>query len=80
LFYNPSEGIKLLGIQLLGTVAIITWVSALSIPIFLTLNKLGLFRVPKEIEIIGLDISEMGGVNEELYSKLRKDFSISSPP
>jgi len=39
------------------------WVSALSIPIFLILNRLGLFRVPKEVEIMGLDIAELGGVN-----------------
>jgi hypothetical protein len=35
--------------------------------------------VPKEIEIMGLDIAEMGGVNEEIYSKLRTDFGVISP-
>ena len=55
------------------------WVSALSIPIFLTLNKFGLFRVPKEVEIMGLDIAELGGVNQEVYNKLKKDFSFFTP-
>jgi hypothetical protein len=43
------------------------------------LNRFHLFRVPKEIEIMGLDIAEMGGVNEEIYSKLRTDFGVMSP-
>jgi hypothetical protein len=43
------------------------------------MRKLDLLRVPKEIEIIGLDISELGGVSEEVYSKLRKDFGFLSP-
>lgn len=68
LFYNPAEGIKLLGIQLLGLFAIIAWVAFWSILLFSILNKYKLFRVPKEIEIMGLDIAEMGGVNEEIYA------------
>lgn len=79
LFYDPGRGIKQLGLQALGAVAIFLWVSFLSIPLFLILNKLNLFRVPKEIEIIGLDISEMGGLSDDMYSKLRKDFAINSP-
>ena len=35
--------------------------------------------MPKEIEIMGLDIAEMGGVNEETYQALRKGFGIPSP-
>ncbi len=46
--------------------------------LFTTLNRFDLFRVPKEIEIMGLDIAEMGGVNEEIYSKLRTDFGATS--
>jgi len=79
LLYNPKEGIKLLGIQALGLVAIITWVSFWSILLFWTLNRFGLFRVPKEIEIMGMDIAEMGGVPEDVYAKLRKDFGVASP-
>lgn len=79
LLYNPKEGIKLLGIQFLGLVSIIVWVSFWSILLFYTLNKFGLLRVPKEIEIMGLDIAEMGGVSEDIYSKLRKEFGVASP-
>jgi len=67
LLYNPKEGIKLLGIQVVGLLAIYLWVSFWSILLFYTLNHYKLFRVPKEIEIMGLDIAEMGGVNEETY-------------
>ena len=79
LLYNGSAGIKLLGIQLLGLTAIILWVSFWSIALFSTLKKYGLFRVSKEIEIMGLDIAEMGGVNEEVYASLRKGFGVGSP-
>jgi hypothetical protein len=43
------------------------------------MKKLNLLRVPKEIEVVGLDISELGGVPEEVYAKLRKDFGLVSP-
>jgi hypothetical protein len=45
------------------------------------MKRLGLFRIDKAIEIIGLDIAEMGGVGEEIYEKMRRDFgsSIASP-
>jgi ammonium transporter, Amt family len=68
-----------LGIQALGLLAIIVWVSFWSILLFTALNKYHLFRVPKEIEIMGLDVAEMGGVSEEMYSKLRKEFGVQSP-
>jgi hypothetical protein len=32
------------------------------IPFFYVLKRLGLLRIPKEIEVLGTDISEMGGV------------------
>jgi len=28
---------------------------------------------------MGLDIAEMGGVNEDIYSKLRTEFGVMSP-
>lgn len=43
------------------------------------MKRFDLLRVPKEIEIIGMDISELGGVSEDTYSKLRKDFGIFTP-
>lgn len=43
------------------------------------MKRFNLLRVPKEIEIIGMDISELGGVSEEVYAKLRKDFGFLTP-
>lgn len=46
------------------------------------MKRLGLFRIDKAIEIIGLDIAEMGGVGEDIYEKMRREFggSISNSP
>lgn len=38
-----------------------------------SLNK---FRIDKSIEVIGLDIAEMGGLSNELFDKIVKDTSI----
>jgi hypothetical protein len=35
------------------------------------LMRIGIFRVDKEIEIVGLDIAEMGGVDEDTYERIR---------
>jgi hypothetical protein len=58
-----------------------SWVSLTSRTIFLTLKRLGLFRVDKAIELIGLDIAEMGGLSEDVYEKIRKEFGngVSTP-
>lgn len=63
----------------MGALSIFTWVSLFSISFFLTMKKFNLLRVPKEIEIIGMDISELGALSEETYGKLRKDFGIFTP-
>jgi hypothetical protein len=39
------------------------------------LKKAGLLRIDKSIEIIGLDIAEMGGVPDEVYQKVKQEFS-----
>jgi ammonia channel protein AmtB len=43
------------------------WSSFFSIIFFLSMKKLGLLRIKKEIEIIGLDIAELGGLTDEVY-------------
>jgi hypothetical protein len=35
--------------------------------LFGSLSKLGIFRIDKAIEIVGLDIAEMGGVEPTTY-------------
>jgi len=38
------------------------WASFWSILFFLSMKKLGLLRIKKEIEIVGLDLAELGGL------------------
>ena len=61
--------------------SVLAWVSLTSSLFFFAMKKLGLLRIDKAIEIVGIDIAEMGGVSEEIYEKMRKEFggSISSP-
>lgn len=63
----------------MGALAIFTWVTLCTVPFFLTMKKLNLLRVPREIEVVGLDISELGGVSEDVYARLRKDFGFLTP-
>jgi hypothetical protein len=58
-----------------------SWVTLTAGSIFFALKRMGLFRVDKAIELIGLDIAEMGGLSEEVYEKIRKEFGNGvSPP
>jgi ammonia channel protein AmtB len=63
----------------LGAGSIALWVTAITLPFFLIMKRFDLLRVPKEIEVVGLDISELGGVSEDVYAKLRKDFGFLTP-
>ena len=68
LFYGG--GFKMLGIQSLGVIAVIGWVAVTITIVFLIIKKTVGLRVPKEEEILGLDICEHG--LESAYA----DFSI----
>jgi hypothetical protein len=39
-----------------------SWTSFWSISFFYSMKRLGILRIPKEMEIVGLDISELGGM------------------
>jgi ammonium transporter, Amt family len=81
LFYDsPNKG-TYFGYQILGIVCVVAWVGTTSSLFFYVMKRLGLLRIDKAIEIIGLDIAEMGGVGEDVYEKMRREFggSISSP-
>ena len=73
LFYvtGSSKGGRFFGIQVLGAVVVFVWTSILVIIIFYSLKKLGLLRIEKSVEVIGLDIAEMGGVSDEVYNKVK---------
>lgn len=68
LFYGG--GFKMLGIQSLGVISVIGWVAVTMTVVFMIIKKTVGLRVPKEEEILGLDICEHG--LESAYA----DFSI----
>lgn len=49
--------------------------SACSFIIFFSLKRAGLLRIDRSVEIIGQDIAEMGGVSDEIYNKIKQEFS-----
>ena len=79
LFYDVPDKEAFFGYQILGMLAIILWVGVVSSIYFLTMKKLGKFRIDKTIEIIGLDIAEMGGLSNELFEDMRKENVLYSP-
>jgi len=39
------------------------------------MKRLGYLRLDKTVEIIGLDIAELGGMSEEIYKKITLEFN-----
>lgn len=58
-FYGGSG--NQLGVQILGALVISIWTMTLSFLLFFGLKMYGWLRVPREEEIVGLDISCHGG-------------------
>jgi hypothetical protein len=50
------------------------WASMCSIIFFLTMKRLKLLRIGKEIEIIGLDVAELGGLSDDVYQKIKIEY------
>ena len=59
-FITGSDG-SLLGAHVAYICAIMAWSLGLMTPFFFILKKVGLFRVPAEVEAAGLDVSHHGG-------------------
>jgi hypothetical protein len=38
------------------------------------MKKLNLLRIEKEIEIIGLDVAELGGLSDDVYQKIKIEY------
>jgi hypothetical protein len=38
------------------------------------MKRLGMLRIEREIEIIGLDIAELGGMTDEIYQKIKIEY------
>ena len=53
---------------------VFAWVSVLSGAYFYTMKRFGFLRLDKAVEIIGLDIAELGGVSNEVYEKIKLEF------
>jgi ammonium transporter, Amt family len=70
---------KFFGYQIVGMLAIIVWASAISTTYFLIMKSLNKFRIDASIEMIGLDIAEMGGLSNELFEKIRREGILASP-
>lgn len=77
LFYRSPNPWKFLGVQLLGALTITLWTAALSLGFFLLMKRLDKFRIDLSIEVIGLDLAEMGGLSSDLFDKIRKDLPSS---
>lgn len=56
-------------------IAIILWVTVTSAPVFYLLKKFKLLRLSKEIEVLGTDLTEMGGVPQWLYDEIKVGYS-----
>lgn len=52
---NASDGLEMLLWNLIGMACIIAWNAVTSILLFGTLHKVGILRVKKDVEIMGLD-------------------------
>ncbi len=68
-------GIAQLGIQLVGVLAVVLWVG-LATTLFVGVARIfGPIRVPKDVEIEGLDITEHGSAAYDLQPKLSAGFA-----
>ncbi len=63
----------------MGMFVIALWTAALSTGYFLIMKRLNKFRIDETIEIIGLDIAEMGGLSKNLFEKIKQDNVLQSP-
>lgn len=49
----------------------------MSLAFFLAMKRIGKFRIDLSIEVIGMDVAEMGGLSAELLDKIRKEGAYS---
>ena len=73
-FYGASGCGTFFGYQILGLVCMFLWTTFFSILFFFSMKKLNLLRIEKEIEIIGLDIAELGGMTDEVYQRIKIEY------
>ncbi|KOO32950.1 ammonium transporter [Chrysochromulina tobinii] len=59
--FMPGTTGEILAAQVVSAIIVIIWVVCCSLILFGTLKALGIFRVPAEYEVAGLDVSKHGG-------------------
>lgn len=50
------------------------WVSVMSISFFMIMKKLDMLRIAKEVEIIGIDVAELGGLSDDIYQRIKLEY------
>jgi len=76
LFYGDNEKGRYFGYEICGSVVIFGWVSAFAILYFLVMRALRLLRVSKVQEVVGLDVTELGGFSKEDYAKIYQEVKV----
>jgi Ammonium Transporter Family len=61
-WWNGTSDATLLGVQLIGTLFIVTWVSSMMLPFFFWLDYMNWLRCDALEEIVGLDATDHGGL------------------
>lgn len=75
LFYG---GGKQLGYQIMAVLAYFAWAAGTSTIMFGSLNYFGMFRVDKEVELMGLDNHHHGGYSYRIRGHMEDDETLSS--
>jgi len=73
-FARGNSNFKLLGVQLLGILFIISWVIFIMTPFFLFLNYVGWFRADSLEEVVGLDVSYHGHSTENTQETVNEEY------
>ena len=72
-WYGTNGNAHYFGYQITGMVIIFTWTSLFAITYFLLMHVLGLLRVDRATEILGLDLRDLGGLSEADWSVITEE-------
>ena len=72
---------KFFGYQICGIVVILVWATLMFVPFFMIMKKLGLLRVNRVVEIVGLDFaSNSQNMTQEEFKKVQEQLDWKSIP
>jgi Amt family ammonium transporter len=67
---------KFFGYQICGIVTILLWTSGLFAPFFFIMKKVGLLRVSRVVEMVGMDVASNGHcMTKDEFEKIRSDLN-----